>query len=570
MARIPDAFIDELLSRIDLVELIGRYVPLKRSGANWMGLCPFHREKTPSFSVSSTKQLYYCFGCGKGGSAIRFLMDYEGLSFREAVERLASMAGMRLPEEAEGTRPQEDEKRKAGFALLARAAEAFHRELARAEHAKSYLRLRGLDAKAIQAWQIGYAPKGYGWMARLLGLDAEGMRLAVEVGLCFAGKQGRAPGEMFRNRVMFPIRDRQGRVVGFGGRVLGDEQGAPKYLNTPETPWFQKHRLLFGEFEHREAIRRERVALVVEGYFDVIGLSARGVPLALAPLGTALAEGQLRSLLRMAPQVICCFDGDEAGRRAAWRALQRALPLLRAEHDLRFAFLPAAEDPDSFSKRLGGERFLQWVRKHAMESVAFWLEGLERWASGGVAAKARAAKQADAMLASMQDDYLREAWRSEAERRMGIPLRAQAPGIAGKELRLRRLDPLPARFLAALLQRPQRIASLPEVASEFFSDYAEWSRIYARMLALAREGTNLAARLAMEFPEAEDEIAQLAQEAPVEDAEFSTLAKAMELAYWRRRLMTKRDLGGVRAILAARKRMEELERSLHEGVKHGG
>ena len=564
MGRFPDSFLDELLARTDIVELIGRHVQLRRSGRNWMGLCPFHREKTPSFSVSADKGLFYCFGCGKGGNAITFLMEYEGLSFAEAVERLAEAAGMPLPR---GREPRERDH-EAGLALLADAARRMHAWLfSRAgAQARAYAtKTRGLAEEVLRRWRLGYAPRDPAWPMATFGRDAETVRLLMRTGLVREGARGAFA--MFRDRLIFPIQDRRGRVVGFGARALAEGQ-QPKYLNTPETPWFQKGRLLFGWHQHREAIRHAGRTVVVEGYLDVIALDAAGVPLAVAPLGTAFSRGQAEELWRTAPEIVLCMDGDAAGRRAAWRALEELLPALNAERSLRFAFLPEGEDPDSFVRARGGEAFLRFVQEEAQDAFAFWLEGLQRAGGVGVDGRARQARLADRMLAAMRDPYLRDAWRQEAERTIGLRLGrmaavAEAPTTPtghGEE----RLSPAEEQLLAGLLQDPARARLLPPEAEHFFLDKPGVRALYTRALALARAGENgrLAQRLLREFPE-ERRLAAWVQGAPVGEAAFMEAARVLARAEVARRL--READGDLMQMLKARRRLEELSRPLAVG-----
>ncbi|HXH64850.1 MAG TPA: DNA primase, partial [Mariprofundaceae bacterium] len=420
MARFSPAFIDEVVSRSDLVEIIGRHVDLKKSGSNLMGLCPFHHEKSPSFSVSPDKQLYYCFGCGKGGGVIQFLTEHDGYSFPEAIEYLAEKAGMALPADTE-QRPEEEEKRRRGLDLLARAAAGFARQLAspQGKSACDYLARRGMPDQIIRDYQLGFAPPGYGFVQKALGNDRQAMALAETAGLVFKNDRG-GYADRFRDRVMFPIRDRRGHIVGFGGRVLGD--GEPKYLNSPETPFFHKSELLYGLSEHRDAIRSRKQLVVVEGYMDVLAMAAHGLKVAVAPLGTAIGERQVREILRLQESPVFCFDGDRAGRQAAWRALEQMLPGLKAEHAPRFLYLPEGEDPDSLLAKEGAEAFERRLTEEARPVLDTWLTGLRLLAGQGADGRARMAKKADQMLATMADDYLKQAWRQEAEKATGLSL----------------------------------------------------------------------------------------------------------------------------------------------------
>jgi DNA primase len=368
--RIPQAFIDELIARADIVEIIGSRVPLKRAGREYKACCPFHDEKTPSFWVSPDKQFYHCFGCGVHGTALGFLMEYDRLPFPEAVEDLANRLGLSVPHEAghvpgwsaTGTAASSDDTAPL-YELLASVADFYCSLLQRSERARAYAAQRGLAAETIERFRIGYASDSWNDVLRRFGageraqaaLQAAG--LIVERERADAGSGGGGDGyyDRFRDRLMFPIRDTRGRVIGFGGRVLGS--GEPKYLNSPETALFHKGKELYGLYETRLARRPLRRLLVVEGYMDVVRLHQAGVTDAVATLGTATTPEHLRRAFRLVSEVVFCFDGDRAGRAAAWRALQQSLPEAREGRELRFLFLPEGEDPDSLVGREGGEQF---------------------------------------------------------------------------------------------------------------------------------------------------------------------------------------------------------------------
>jgi DNA primase len=354
---IPESFIQELLARVDVVDIVGRYVQLRKGGANLLGLCPFHNEKSPSFTVSPTKQFYHCFGCGAHGSAITFLMEHTGASFPEAVRTLAASAGMTVPEENRSPRQQQETARRKAeesrHTQVLDAAQAHYLKQLRASPAAiRYLKQRGLTGEIA-------AHFGLGWS----GTDRHGLSQVfpnyddptlVESGLVIESEDGRRY-DRFRERVMFPIRNARGSLIGFGGRIIG--KGEPKYLNSPETPLFSKGQELYGLWEARQAIRQEGQIIVVEGYMDVVGLAQQGIANAVATLGTATTPDHVKKLLRSSDKVIFSFDGDGAGRRAAWRALQACLPVLRDDIAIRFLFLPTEHDPDSYVRELGAEAF---------------------------------------------------------------------------------------------------------------------------------------------------------------------------------------------------------------------
>lgn len=363
MARIPDSFVQDLLARTDLVELVDARVPLKKAGRNYTACCPFHNEKTPSFSVAPDKQFYYCFGCGASGNAIGFLMEYERLSFPEAVEQLAARAGMEVPRE-EGPRAEQSRRQKdrlqSLYDLLTRAERFYRHQLRHAPErrpAVDYLKGRGLTGDIAARYGLGFAPPGFDTLATGLSLDRDGIELALTAGLLVRREDTGRTYDKFRDRIMFPIRDSRGRTIGFGGRVLGD--GKPKYLNSPETPVFHKGRELYGLWEWRQSRERSGRLFVVEGYMDVIALAQHGIPNCVATLGTATTEEHAEKLFRQVDEVVFCFDGDQAGRRAAWRALESTLPALEDGKQARFLFLPEGEDPDTLVRSQGREEFLR-------------------------------------------------------------------------------------------------------------------------------------------------------------------------------------------------------------------
>jgi DNA primase len=351
MSRIPQSFIDDLMARVDIAEVVGESVPLKKAGREFKACCPFHSEKTPSFTVSPAKQFYHCFGCGAHGTAINFLMEHDHLGFIEAIEELARRVGMEVPREAGAA---QDRGREALFETM-RRAESFYTDALRTHRpATEYLAGRGLDAQTTARFGIGYAPAGWNALLDHAGATEEAVSRLASCGLVIERDQG-GYYDRFRDRIMFPIRDSRGRTIGFGGRVLGD--GQPKYLNSPETPLFHKGRELYGLYEARQALRSIPRLLVVEGYMDVVGLAQAGIDYAVATLGTATTDEHLRRLFRVTDEVVFAFDGDAAGRRAAWRALENALPVLTDGHQISFLFLPEGEDPDSLVAREGATAF---------------------------------------------------------------------------------------------------------------------------------------------------------------------------------------------------------------------
>ena len=362
---IPQSFIQELINRTDVVEVVGRYVPLKKGGANYMGLCPFHGEKSPSFSVSPTKQFFHCFGCGKNGNAIGFLMEHGGMSFIEAVKDLAQSYGLQVPEDdadpAERQRAQLQRQRQATLnEVLEKAGESYRKHLKTSPQAVDYLKGRGLSGEVAKQFGLGYAPEGWRNLASVF-TDYQDA-LLVESGLVISHEESGEEDkryDRFRDRIMFPIRNVKGECIGFGGRVLGD--GTPKYLNSPETPVFSKGRELYGLFEARTALREAGYVLVTEGYMDVVALAQLGFPNAVATLGTACTTDHVQKMFRFTDSVVFSFDGDAAGRRAARKALDGALPFATDVRNVKFLFLPAEHDPDSFVRAHGTDAFARMV-----------------------------------------------------------------------------------------------------------------------------------------------------------------------------------------------------------------
>lgn len=354
---IPPDFIQQLLGRIDIVDVVDKHVKLKKAGQNYSACCPFHSEKTPSFSVSPTKQFYHCFGCGAHGTAIGFLMEYSGMGFRDAVRELAEGVGMTMPVETHREENRVQANQAASLnEVMEKANQFFRQQLKQSTKAIDYLKGRGLTGEIAAAFELGYAPDD--WQGLHAVFEDYSIAALKECGLVIDNEEGRRY-DRFRDRIMFPIHDARGNVIGFGGRVIGP--GEPKYLNSPETPLFEKGRELYGLFQARRAIRDSSTVIVVEGYMDVVALAQSEVRNAVATLGTATTPMHVEKLMRMADNLVFCFDGDSAGRRAAWRALEQSLPVVMDGKDIRFLFLPAEDDPDTFVRRVGREVFLSEV-----------------------------------------------------------------------------------------------------------------------------------------------------------------------------------------------------------------
>lgn len=461
---IPESFVQELLARIDIVDVVERYVPLRKAGANYSACCPFHSEKTPSFTVSPSKQFYHCFGCGAHGSAIGFLMQHAGIGFVEAVEDLASSAGLQVPHEE---RNRAERAKKAPLTeLMARAMRFYREQLKTSPKAIDYLKGRGLTGEIAARFGLGYAPDGWQGLERIF-TDYNDPALA-ECGLVIVNDEGRRY-DRFRDRVMFPILDQRGNVIGFGGRVLGD--GTPKYLNSPETPLFEKGRELYGLTQARQAIRDTDTVIVVEGYMDVVALAQHGVGNAVATLGTACTSTHVQKLLRQASKVVFCFDGDNAGRKAAWRGLEASLEQLTDDKSVGFLFLPPEHDPDSFVRAEGAETFRRLV-DHPTTLTEFLMRELKSevdLASGE--GRARLVHEAKPHLTRLAAPILRvqltkavaeAAALTQAEVEAQCGIKPLARGRPPPPPRSRKIEISQVRTLfKAVLRRPERAARLP-------------------------------------------------------------------------------------------------------------
>ncbi|EIL99060.1 DNA primase [Rhodanobacter denitrificans] len=445
---IPDSFIDELLARVDIVDVIERRVPLKKAGREWTACCPFHNERTPSFYVSPAKQFFHCFGCGAHGSAVKFLMDYERLEFPDAVEELAQTVGLTVPREGgREAAPREDKTDL--YALLDAAAAWYEGELPRNADAQAYCRKRGLDAETIRRFRLGWAPAGYDGVIKALGNTPRRMELLNEAGMVASSERG-SKYDRFRERLMFPILDRRGRVIAFGGRIIersgegspapdartqdARKSDGPKYLNSPETPLFHKGRELFALWQVKQANPTLARIMVVEGYMDVIALHQAGLPIAVATLGTATTPEHTEVLFRAAPDVVFCFDGDRAGRAAAWKALESALPRLRDGRQAYFLFLPDGEDPDSLVRKEGKAGFEQRIRDAMPLSDYFFNELSHDVDMASLDGRARLAERARPLIAKLPDGAFRDLMAQELEKRSGARAVLQADPAAHRAM----------------------------------------------------------------------------------------------------------------------------------------
>jgi len=458
MARIPDAFIDDLLARSDIIEVIGARIPLKKQGREYSARCPFHDERSPSFTVSPTKQFYHCFGCGAHGTAISFLMNYDRLEFLDAVDELARRIGVEVPRDT--TQRNADPDSQALFNALDAAAKYFVKQLGTSDKVRAYLDRREVGAKVRETFSIGYAPDGFNALRDALGTDPRRMQLLERAGLFSKNESGRVY-DKFRDRLMFPIHDRRGRVIAFGGRVL-EKDASPKYLNSPETPLFHKGRELYGLWQVRQAHNTIPRLIVVEGYMDVVALFEHGIDTAVATLGTATTPDHAELLFRNASDVFFCFDGDAAGRRAAWKAVESVLPRMKDGRQAFFLFLPDGEDPDSIVRSEGREGFdARLANATPLSQFVFDSLGLEVNLST-LEGKGRLAERAKPLLAQIPDGAFGDLMRARLTELTGVGARSAAPDTHVPTQRARSASRVttPKRSLvrsaiSLLLQHPQ-------------------------------------------------------------------------------------------------------------------
>ena len=458
---IPDSFIEELLARSDVVELIERRVPLKRVGSEFHACCPFHDEKTPSFTVSPRKQFYHCFGCGAHGSAIGFLMQYEGLEFLDAIEELARAAGLEVP--TSGKQPLRPDT--GLYDMLAACSKFYVEQLKNHPAAVEYLKNRGLSGEISRDFEIGYAPSGWDSLIKQLGTDDKKLDLLKQAGMLSEGKSGIY--DKFRDRIMFPIHDRRGRVIAFGGRALSDD--GPKYLNSPETALYHKSRELYGLYQARQRSGRLDDIIVVEGYMDVVALAQFGFSNVVATSGTATTALQVEILFRAADSVVFCFDGDKAGRKAAWRALEATLPKLREGLQAKFLFLPEGEDPDSMVRKHGKEVFAQQIDSATPLSEFFFDHFTAVTDLGSLDGRARLVQQAQPFIESMPEGVFRDMMTAKLEtlaqhrlqgRQPFPPAKPAGPGNRGKPIQKRTAM---RTAMAHIVQNPALVTMLDNI-----------------------------------------------------------------------------------------------------------
>lgn len=458
--QIPRPFIDDLLARTDIVELIDQRVPLKKAGKNYAACCPFHSEKSPSFTVSADKQFYHCFGCGAHGNAISFMMAFEQLEFVEAIEELAKMHHLEVPREG-GQKPYQQGTAD-DYSQMEKAAKIYQAQLQNSENALAYVAKRGLSSETIQKYGIGYAPDSWDLLLKQLATTRAGRDQLFELKLTNRNDNGREY-DFFRDRLMFPIRDKRGRVIGFGGRVLGD--GTPKYLNSPETRLFHKGRELYGLYEARQQQERLVMLLVVEGYMDVVALSQFGIEFAVACLGTATTGDHMQTMFRYTPTVVCCYDGDRAGRDAAWRALQSALPHLKDGVELKFVFLPDGEDPDTLVRKEGKEAFVSRLQQAQSLSNYLFEHLLAEIDVNSDAGKSALWNRANELILQVPSEFYRDTLQERLANLVGRP-RSSPPAVKTTKTNpavttATKITPM-RRAIALLLQHPALAAVMPQ------------------------------------------------------------------------------------------------------------
>ena len=527
MARIPDAFIDDLLARTDIVEVVGGRVPLKRQGKEYAARCPFHDERSASFTVSPTKQFYHCFGCGAHGTAISFLMNYDRLEFLDAVDELAKRVGMEVPRDTQQRNANPDTRDLYG--AMEAASTFFRDQLARSDKAHAYVETRGISPAIVERYAIGYAPDGFSGLRDALGTDPRRMQLLERGGLFSKNDKGNVY-DKFRDRLMFPIHDRRGRTIAFGGRVI-DPEDSPKYLNSPETALFHKGRELYGLWQAKQANQVLARLIVVEGYMDVVALAQYGVSQAVATLGTATTPDHAELLFRSAPDVFFCFDGDRAGRSAAWKALESVLPRMKDGRQAFFLFLPDGEDPDSIVRKEGVDGFDARLRDATPLSEFFFAQLSADVNLASLDGKARLAERCKPLLAQIPDgafgDLMQQrltAMTGVGARAGGSPAGAQAPRGRQPQRALPGQKPSLVRTaithvvhrpgLAADLQPPFRFATLRQPGIELLSE----------LVLLVRERPGITTGALLELFEGREEFAALQKlamlELPGEDADL--------------------------------------------------
>lgn len=496
---IPRTFIDDLLVKVNIVDLVNSRVKLKKAGRDYQACCPFHHEKTPSFTVSQKKQFYHCFGCGAHGNAISFLMEYDKLEFVEAVEELADFVGLEVPYEkhsnSNGKSSVSLQTKRTLYELMQDIAQYYRQQLTQNLPAQNYLQQRGLSPEVIERFQIGFAPDSFGAVRQHFGKSKDEQQKLIELGMLSRNDRGDTY-DKFRNRVMFPIRDRRGRTIAFGGRVLGDEK--PKYLNSPETVTYHKGNELYGLYEALQANETPSQLLVVEGYMDVVALAQFGVDYAVASLGTSTTAEQIQLLFRTTEQVICCYDGDRAGREAAWRALENALPYLQDGRQLKFIFLPEGEDPDTFIRQYGKAGFEEYIQQAQSLSDFLFASLAPQVDFSSKEGKSKLAALAVPLINLIPGEMLRLSLRNTLAQKLGILDESQLEALIPKEQAQnqpikaeKHMKRTPMRILIALLlQNPELVKYVPDLEPLKALD-EPGLKILSELTALCREKVDI-------------------------------------------------------------------------------
>jgi DNA primase len=574
MARIPDAFIDDLLARTDIVEVVGTRVPLKRQGKEYAARCPFHDERSASFTVSPTKQFYHCFGCGAHGTAISFLMNYDRLEFLDAVDELAKRVGMEVPRD---TRVRnEDSDTRDIYSAVDAAAHFFQKQFTESDKARAYVDRRGIDSGIVERFMIGYAPDGFSGLRDALGTDPRRMQLLERAGLFSKNDKGHVY-DKFRDRLMFPIHDRRGRVIAFGGRVL-DPEDTPKYLNSPETALFHKGRELYGLWQAKQANPKLDRLVVVEGYMDVVALAQYGVTQAVATLGTATTPDHAELLFRNAPDVFFCFDGDRAGRSAAWKALESVLPRMKDGRQALFLFLPEGEDPDTIVRKEGPEGFDTRLREAMPLSEFFFAELSKDVNLGTLDGKARLAERCKPLLAQIPDGAFGDLMRQRLTELTGVGARASALETQVPAQRARNAPAIHApkqslvrSAITALLQQPS-VALALAIPLRFAALDQPGIGLLADMVLLVHQRPDITTGALLDHFQDRDESAalvKLATAAPVE-TNAATLLDSHVLDDADKRQQTFLDAIGRLETQALQQRIAELQaKKLDSGLTDG-
>lgn len=506
---IPRSFINDILAKADIVDVVNSRVKLKKAGTNnYQACCPFHHEKTPSFTVSKSKQFYHCFGCGAHGNAIGFLMEYDKLEFLEAVEELANFLGLDVPREQSGGRNEKTQvsfqTKRDLYQLMAEIAHFYQQQLPNHIPAQAYLQKRGLSQEVIERFAIGFVPDSFDSVLRKFGRNREEQARLFDLGMLSGNQNGRVY-DRFRNRIMFPIRDRRGRTIAFGGRVLGDEK--PKYLNSPETVTYHKGNELYGLFEALQINDSPEMLLVVEGYMDVVALAQFGVNYAVASLGTATTSEQIQQIFRVTEQAVCCYDGDRAGRDAAWRALENALPYLEDGRQLKFIFLPDGEDPDTFIRQQGKEGFENYIRNALSLSDFLFANLLQQVDLSTKEGKSKLAALAVPLIKRIPGEMLRLYLRNLLAQKLGIIDQTQLESLIPHRLEKEqsavektvKIKRTPMRLLIALLLQNPSLAQLGYDLSSLKELNEAGFDLFEKLTALCRENLGITMGQILEY-----------------------------------------------------------------------